>query len=267
MTIDYSGYWTGEIRGTNVGKFTLDLKQDGTVLSGVASINEPALGQYRYELEGVAGDSMSCTMKPVWRSGAINLGTVTAVGTIEESGKLIGKWSSTIGTNGIFDAERFGDASLRRELPTENSIFIVHGHDDACKQSVARYLESLKLAPVILHEQVNQGKTIIEKFEDFASRAGYAIILATPDDYGYQVGREEDKKKRARQNVILELGYFVGKLGRSKTILLVRDEVELPSDMMGVMMCKMDATDGWRMTLAKELAAAGFKFNMNDVIK
>jgi hypothetical protein len=115
-------------------------------------------------------------------------------------------------------------------------IFIVHGHDEEMKQSVARVLSILGLKPIILHEQPNEGKTIIEKFEK-NSNVGFAVILLSPDDFAYSVKStdpEKDRKHQARQNVILELGYFVGNLGRSKVFSLKRDSVELPSDFHGV---------------------------------
>ncbi|MBC7750683.1 MAG: nucleotide-binding protein [Candidatus Saccharibacteria bacterium] len=90
------------------------------------------------------------------------------------------------------------------ELPKKNSVFIVHGHDEGAKHSVARYLEQLGINPVILQEQINRGMTVIEKFEEFASRAGFAVILMTPDDYGYATALEQDKKHRPRQNVVLK---------------------------------------------------------------
>lgn len=267
MPTDYSGYWTGQIRGTNTANFTLEVEQDGEALTGVAHFNEPSIGQYRYEITGVASEFLSCKMRPLSQSGQFLLGEVTAIGTLDGAGMLSGKWGSSNGMHGVFSAERFRDAALKDALPVQNSIFIVHGHDEACRLTVARYLEALQLTPVILHEQVNMGKTIIEKFETFASRAGYAIVLATPDDYGYPVGKEEEKRARARQNVVLELGYFVGALGREKTILLVKGDVELPSDLMGVLECRMDQTDGWKMTLARELSAAGFQIDMNLALK
>ncbi len=96
----------------------------------------------------------------------------------------------------------------------------MHGLDEGAKHSVARFLEQLGITPVILQEQINRGMTVIEKFEDFAGRAGFAVVLMTPDDIGYPVGKEQEKNNRPRQNVILELGYFVGRLGRNKTLVL-----------------------------------------------
>ena len=108
--------------------------------------------------------------------------------------------------------------------------------------------------------------TVIEKFEDFASRAGFAVVLMTPDDCGYPEGQEELKKMRPRQNVVLELGYFTAKLGRNKTLVLTRGEIEMPSDILGLVYEPMDRSEGWKMRLARELKAAGFAVDLNKTL-
>jgi hypothetical protein len=116
--------------------------------------------------------------------------------------------------------------------------FIVHGHDDSAKLELKNYLQNTLhfVEPIILHEQPNMGRTVIEKFEDHASSACLAFVLLTPDDYAASAEDSNDLKRRARQNVILELGWFLGKLGRSggRVILLHRGPLELPSDLDGV---------------------------------
>ena len=114
-------------------------------------------------------------------------------------------------------------------------VFLVHGHDISAKESVARFLEKLQLTPVILHEQANEGRTIIEKFEAYAD-VGYAVVLLTPDDVGATSSSPEKLAGRARQNVILELGYFTGKLGRRRVCGLFKPGVEVPSDFHGVLL-------------------------------
>jgi predicted nucleotide-binding protein len=143
-------------------------------------------------------------------------------------------------------------------------VFIVHGHDEAAKTKVARLLERLDFVPIILHEQANQGQTIIEKFEKNAGRAGFAVVLLTPDDQGGVKGAPVDiQKTRARQNVVLELGFFIGKLGRENVCVLYAANVELPSDMLGVVYTPLDAHGAWETSLAKELRAAGFTVDFN----
>ncbi|MCH7328166.1 TIR domain-containing protein [Acinetobacter modestus] len=147
---------------------------------------------------------------------------------------------------------------------SNNKIFIVHGHDHGALQSVARYLEKHKFEAIILHEQANSGRTIIEKIE-VNSDVGFAIVLLTPDDLG-KAKDANDYSPRARQNVILELGYFIGKLGRDRVCALKSAELEIPSDYVGVVWTEMDRTEAWKFHLAKELKAAGYNVDMNKVI-
>jgi len=145
-----------------------------------------------------------------------------------------------------------------------NNVFIVHGHSNEVKINVARTLEKLGLNPIILHEQANSGKTIIEKFEEH-SNVGFAIILLTDDDLG-KSKKEENLNSRARQNVILELGYFIGKLGRNKVCPLYTKGVELPSDLYGLLYLEIDSSEYWKISLAKELKAAGYDIDVNKII-
>ncbi len=111
-------------------------------------------------------------------------------------------------------------------------IFIVHGHDEEAKYSLARFLEKLGIEVIILHEQPNGGRTIIEKFEDY-SDVSYAVVLLTPNDLGG--GKNDlDFLPRARQNVIFELGFFIGALGRERVCALHKGEVEIPSIFRGI---------------------------------
>lgn len=162
--------------------------------------------------------------------------------------------------------EQAPTASLVRAEPNDrNRIFIVHGHDEAPRETVARYIAAIGLEPVILHEQANRGMTIPEKLTA-NSNVGFAIVLLTPDDVGRSKAATSDNP-RARQNVILELGYFVGMLGRDKVCALLKDEVEIPSDYMGVVYTPFDNGGGWRQQLAKELQAAGYDIDWNKVMR
>jgi len=145
------------------------------------------------------------------------------------------------------------------------SVFIVHGHDTAIKQTVARYLERLGLDAIILHEQPNKGATIVEKFEA-NSDVGFAVVLLTPDDVGGVAIEPRKLNPRARQNVVFELGYFIGKLGRERVCALHTGGVEIPSDFQGVVYIPYDDEEGsWRLKLAKELREAGMKIDLNRV--
>jgi predicted nucleotide-binding protein len=149
------------------------------------------------------------------------------------------------------------------EIITSRKVFLVHGHDDSAKLAVARFLEKADFEPIILHEQSNGGKTVIEKFETHAD-VGFAVVLMTPDDVGGK--KDGPSSSRARQNVILELGYFLGKLGRSKVVVLKKGELEVPTDFVGVVYEHLDDNMGWHQKLAKELQEAGYSIDWNKVM-
>lgn len=152
---------------------------------------------------------------------------------------------------------RFGPQA--RPDSTDRRVFLVHGHDQGAKEAVARFLEKIGFNAVVLHEQPNRGKTIIEKFEENAD-VSFAVVLLTPDD------AMADGEKRARQNVIIELGYFIGKLGRDRVCALKKGETELPSDILGVIWTALDDAGAWKTDLARELRAAGFEIDWNKVM-
>ena len=113
---------------------------------------------------------------------------------------------------------------------------------------------------MILQEQPDQGRTVIEKFEDCA-QGDFAIALFTPDDVG---GLDDDAlQPRARQNVVFEFGYFIGKFGRDRVLALVKGNPEIPSDYSGVIYIRLDESGGWKMELIKEMKSAGFDIDAN----
>jgi predicted nucleotide-binding protein len=164
--------------------------------------------------------------------------------------------------------ERVGQAkpSFATSLVTPRTgskrIFVVHGHDHGAKETVARFLGKLELEPIILHEQADQGRTIIEKFEAHAADVQCAVVILTADDVASSKANLEQKEFRARQNVILELGYFVGRLGRERTFALAEHGVSLPSDVHGVIYIPLDNGE-WRLRLVKELKALGLQIDAN----
>jgi predicted nucleotide-binding protein len=174
--------------------------------------------------------------------------------------------------NVLFLSKEAGEEGLARLirslLPSRapssvsDSVFIVHGHDGEAKEAVARFVEKLQLRSIILHEQSNLGHTIIEKFEKH-SNVAFAIVLLTDDDIGASKRTPRSLKPRARQNVIFEFGFFSAKLGRRRVCALVKDGVEVPSDIHGVVYVPMDATGAWRTLLAREMRAAGLNINLN----
>lgn len=135
------------------------------------------------------------------------------------------------------------------------------------KQSVARIIEKLEFEPIILHEQENRNRTIIEKFIDY-SDVGLAVVLLSPDDLGSTKNNKEKLKSRERQNVVFEMGYFIGKLGRDKVIVLYKpeDDFELPSDYSVVLYIEYDRKENWKFKIAKELKAVGYNIDLNNIL-
>jgi len=143
-----------------------------------------------------------------------------------------------------------------------SKVFVVHGHDEAAREAVARFIGDLGFQPIILHERANEGRTIIEKVEAHGD-VGFAVVLLTLDDEGCAKGGTP--VPRARQNVVLELGYFIGRLGRNRVCALKRGDLEIPSDFGGVVYEPFDASGGWKLALSRELKAAGFEIDWNKV--
>lgn len=145
-----------------------------------------------------------------------------------------------------------------------NKIFIVHGRDEGPREAVSNVLNSLGLEPIILNRLPNRSRAVIEKIEAH-SDVGFAVVLLTPDDEGNLKG--ENPKARARQNVLLELGYFLGKLTRSRVCVLVKGDVEIPSDWAGVINEEYDdLSPAWKMMLVRELKDAGYDIDANKVL-
>lgn len=151
--------------------------------------------------------------------------------------------------------------ALQASTPDRHKVFVVHGHDSGVKESVGRYLSKLGLEPIILHEQPNEGRTLIEKFEHNAD-VGCAVVLLTADDTGSSKASPSVTEKRARQNVVFEMGFFLGRLGRKHTIALLEHGVSKPSDIDGVVYIPLD-DESWKLLLIRELKAAGMQIDAN----
>ncbi len=170
----------------------------------------------------------------------------------------------------VLKNDTFGEISQKTAkgpVSASNRVFIVHGHDDAAKGELEVVLTEMGLEPVVLHRQPDGGRTVIEKFEDYAD-VGYAFILLTPDEIAYLVADERkldsdrSKEHRARPNVIFEFGYFVGRLGRKRTCCLYKSPVSLPSDVNGIIYKRFDrSVEEVAYAIGKELKNAGYKLS------
>ncbi|GLI96106.1 hypothetical protein LMG27198_50980 [Methylocystis echinoides] len=154
--------------------------------------------------------------------------------------------------------------STVRTLPT-NKVFVVHGRDNDAKNEVARFLGKIGIEEIILHERPNAGRHLLTKFQEESEGASFAVVLITPDDEGGLPG--ETPRKRARQNVVFELGFFIGRLGAANVAALVKGDVEKPSDFDGVGYILLDPTGGWKGLLARELKAAKVPFDAEKVFE
>ncbi|MBA6102396.1 TIR domain-containing protein [Pseudomonas monteilii] len=144
----------------------------------------------------------------------------------------------------------------------KRNVFIVHGRDNEAKLDVSRFIESIGLKAIILHEQANSGMTIIEKIEHYAGEADFALVLYTPCDQGRGYHeRQEKPKDRARQNVVFEHGYLMAKLGRENVCALVKGTIETPNDISGVVYVSLDQSGAWQKEIVKELRACGYTIN------
>ena len=159
---------------------------------------------------------------------------------------------------------------INKEVKTQTTpkakskkVFIVHGHDGYVKERTARFIEKLGFEAIIIHEQVNKSRTIIEKIEDYSDVTDFAIVLYTPDDLGDVKTNVNSLQPRARQNVIFEHGFLMGKLGRENVVPLVEGDIELPNDISGIVY----VSENWEMKIAQEMHEAGYDIDFNKLLK
>jgi len=146
-------------------------------------------------------------------------------------------------------------------------VFVVYGHDDTARTQLEALLRRWDLDPIILDQQASGGQTIIEKLEEYSSDIGYAIVLATPDDEGKSKA-EDNYKSRVRQNVVLELGMFLSKLGREKVAILLKEgtNFEKPSDIQGLIYIPFQSkVDEVSISLIRELSRQGYAIDSTKI--
>jgi predicted nucleotide-binding protein len=159
------------------------------------------------------------------------------------------------------------ESSSERKKTTSDStfstkVFLVHGRDDAAKNEVALFLRAIGLDPIILHLQPNGGRHLLTKFTEETEGARFAVVLMIPDDKGGLAdAAETERQLRARQNVVFELGFFIGKLGSANVAALLKGNVEKPSDFDGIAYISLDPSAQWKTNLARELHHAKMPFD------
>ena len=218
-----------------------------------ASVQKNKIFIHRSDVLIEAGDFIERTMS----NGGVELYEVVDPGFHEGIGGIPSGYQMDVKKVDKSLASKPHDQAPSNE--TNKKIFIVHGQDELAKVTLARFIEQIGLTPIILHEQASSSQTIIEKIESYGD-VGYAIVLYTPCDVGAKNG--EDCKPRARQNVVFEHGYFIGRLGRSKVTALVKGNIETPNDISGVVYIDLDDRGAWKMDVAKELQHSGYEVEL-----
>lgn len=153
------------------------------------------------------------------------------------------------------------------ETAAPDKVFVVYGHDRSARDQLEAMLRRWRLEPLILDQLPSEGQTIIEKLESITANANFGVVLATPDDEGHRTGHDDEKAFRARQNVVLELGMLLAKLGRKRVAILQKQQenMERPSDIQGLMYIpfKDDLQKDAGVLLAKEMVARGYQIDIH----
>lgn len=163
----------------------------------------------------------------------------------------------------VLDEIIIANPEISREKPArinKSTVFIIHGHDNELKIELQLLLKRAGVENIVLHEQPDKGRSILDKLIEETKDSGYAIALLTPDDI------MDAGQSRARQNVILEVGYFLGLLGKERIRMIIKGNVEVPSDLSGILYEKHDLSGGWKVKLIKELQAVGIHVDLQAVL-
>jgi predicted nucleotide-binding protein len=180
-------------------------------------------------------------------------------GTVSVQGKNKAEVESVLGKG-----ERVAAKAAVR--PVKRKVFVVYGHDQTSRTQLEAMLRRWGLEPLILDQLPTEGQTVIEKLEGAMAEASFGVVLATPDDEGYRANHADEKAYRARQNVVLELGMLLTKLGRQNVAILLKtqENMERPSDIQGLIYIpfKDDLAKEAGLTLAKTMAARGYELDI-----
>ena len=162
---------------------------------------------------------------------------------------------------GLGQPARPDPAQAPATVKANRKVFVVYGHDMKARTELEALLRRWDIEPLILDQLPSEGQTLIEKVEKYTGAdVQFAVVLATPDDEGFAKGKEDERKFRARQNVVLELGLILGKLGRPRVAILLKDQAKMepPSDIHGLIYIPfVDSVEDAKVTLAKEMAKQG----------
>ena len=194
-----------------------------------------------------------------------NLGTVLKLA----NGAIVNCWDSgKVNCQGknCKEVEALISGSVRTNV--NRKVFVVYGHDLNARTQLEAMLRRWDLEPLIIDQLVSSGQTIIEKLEEYTDQVNFGIVLATPDDIGYAKAKEENKKYRARQNVVLELGMLLAKIGRSKVAILLSqaEEMERPSDIEGLIYIPFkDNVEETKLSWAKEMQSNGYSLDISKL--
>lgn len=194
--------------------------------------------------------------------GVVN---VYATGTVDIQGKEPAR-SQLRSLLPIKNAEATQPYAKAPSAPPKN-VFIVYGHDEHTRNEWEACLRKWELNPIIFEQETSQGNTIIEKLFRLKESADFAVVLATPDDFRYENGHEEDKKPCVRQNVALELGMMLATFGAEKVAILLKDpdRIEKPSDINGLIYIPLTNASQAKIDLAKEMNKQGFKIDIGKL--
>lgn len=183
------------------------------------------------------------------------------------NGCIVNCWDKgTVNCQGKNAEEVSKILSQNHETPKRNKkVFVVYGHDGNARTQLEAMLRRWDLEPLILDQLISSGQTIIEKLEEFTKQANFGIVLATPDDIGYPKNNESKKQYRVRQNVVLELGMLLSRIGREKVAVLLSqaEEMEKPSDIEGLVYIPFkDNVEEAKVSLAKEMQNNGYELDI-----
>ena len=190
---------------------------------------------------------------------------IGAIVNVWDKGSFNIQGRNTDRVKAVLELAEQGDVTVQGTQKINEKVFVVYGHDHDTRHQLEAMLRRWGLEPLILDQLPSEGQTIIEKLESYTSEVNFAVVLATPDDEGYRAGHKDEKAYRARQNVVLELGMLLSKLGRKKVAILLKDQenMERPSDIQGLIYIPFkDSLKDAGLLLAKEMCAQGYQIDV-----